>query len=151
MKYIMVLILFFLVDPVWAQSDLASWNVSVVHPDDRNPQTCVLVLTATLNDEWSVYASDFEAPIGPLPTTLALAPDKSYEPLGALQCENAQKAIDPSWSIAYTFFSGKAEFHQNVRVKGKKTRIRGVIKGQYLNKRNKHIRDFEEEFDIVVP
>ena len=150
MKYINVLVLVSLITPVWAQSDFASWNVSVFHPDDSNPEACVLVLTATLNDEWNVYASDFEAPIGPLPTTVTLAPDKSYEPVGILQCENAQKAIDPSWSITYTFFSGRAEFHQNVRVKGK-AHIRGVIKGQYLNKRNKHIRDFEEEFDIIVP
>jgi hypothetical protein len=151
MKYIKVLSLLLVASPAWAQSDLASWNVSVVHPDESKPEACVIVLTATLNEEWNVYASDFEAPIGPLPTTLALTPDNSYEPLGELQCENAQKAIDPSWSITYTFFSGKAEFHQNVRIKEKKAHIRGVIKGQYINKRNKHLRDFEEEFDVVIP
>jgi hypothetical protein len=130
MKYISVVFFLVLITPARAQSDLASWNVSVVHPDAGSPQECIIILTATLDEEWSIYASDFEAPIGPLPTTIALEPDEAYEVLGALQCENTQKAIDPAWSISYTFFSGKAEFHQAVRVKEKKAHIRGVITQQ---------------------
>lgn len=130
--------------------NIASWNITVASSGDE-AQEKYLVFSARLDDAWNVYASNFTAPIGPLPTAVELTPDAAYEPLGSLECEKPQEAIDPSWSIAYTYFSGRAEFRQRVKVKRGQAHIRGVIKGQYLNKKNHHLQDFEQAFELFVP
>gem|GEM_PF-516572 len=149
MKALFVISILLLSASAHAQQAIADWNISVVPADKSEEQ--YLVFSAQIDDTWDVYASNFEAPIGPLPTVVELRPDASYEAIGKLESEKPQQAIDPGWSIAYTYFSGHAEFRQRVKVKPGQTHIRGVIKGQYLNKRNKHLRDFEEPFDLIIP
>jgi hypothetical protein len=147
MKYGILLWLSVLGSSLYAQND-ADWVVSV--EADREPEWAVLVFSATLPREWDVYGSNFEAPIGPLPTTVALQHNESYEAEGTLQCKEEHEAIDPAWSVAYTYCSGQAEFRQRIKLKRHGVHIRGVLKGQYLNKRNKHLLDFEKPFDIVL-
>lgn len=137
---------------VYAQQSVASWDISVIPANDsQKGDEKLLVFSAQLDDSWNVYGSNFSAPIGPLPTAVEFKPDAAYEAVGALECKNPQEAIDPGWSIAYTYLSGQAEFRQRVKVRQGQTHIRGVIKGQYLNKKNKHLQDFEQPFDLFVP
>lgn len=150
MKTFFLLIVLFCSTTLFGQ-DIASWNVTVATTGTGEAAEKYLVFSARLDASWNVYGSNFTAPIGPLPTAVELTPDASYEPVGKLECEKPEEAIDPSWSIAYTYFSGQAEFRQRVKVKNGRTHIRGVIKGQYLNKKNHHLQDFEEPFDLFVP
>jgi len=152
MKQLFVLVVLFANAAAYAQQHVASWNISVAPTgNDETPDERYLVFSAHLDDAWNVYASNFSAPIGPLPTAIELNENAAYEIVGALESDKPQEATDPAWSITYTYFSGQAEFRQRVKVKQAKTHIRGVIKGQYLNKKNKHLQDFEQPFDLFVP
>jgi thiol:disulfide interchange protein DsbD len=152
MKKLLVVIALFLSAPLYAQHDIASWNISVQPAGNDNILgEKDLVFSARLDKSWNVYASNFSAPIGPLPTAIDLKPDTSYEIVGSLESDKPKEATDPAWSITYTYFSGQAEFRQRIKIKKGKTHIRGVIKGQYINRTNNHLQDFEEPFDLFVP
>jgi len=152
MKKLLVVIVLLLNAPLYAQQHIASWDVSVAPADDnQKADEKYLVFSAQLDEAWNVYGSNFSAPIGPLPTAIELNPDAAYEAVGKLECDKPHEAIDPGWSIAYTYLSGQAEFRQRVKIKHGQTHIRGVLKGQYLNKKNNHLQDFEEPFDLFVP
>ncbi len=87
-------------------------------------ETVDLVFTATLQNDWYIYSTEFEAE-GPMPTSFSLQPDASYEAIGKIKPQNPKEKFDEIWQGKIRYFDNKAVFKQTVKILGDKAVIKG--------------------------
>jgi hypothetical protein len=56
--------------------------------------------------------------------------------------------VDPTWDVAYTYFTGKAEFRQRIKMIEKGGVVKGTIKGLLCSSKDGICVPFEESFQV---
>ena len=150
MKAIKILLFVTLVSSsVFAQEtkNISHWIVSI--PDTgKVGQEVDVVFSATIDQDWKLYSSDFKGDIGPLPTEFQFEDIKGYQLVGNITAIDPLKTIDPTWDVAYTYFLGKAEFRQKIKVVKQNTPVKGTIKGLLCNNKDGICVPFQETFQV---
>ncbi len=108
----------------------ATWNYEVSKKEVKAGETVDLIFTATITKDWYLYSSDFDPDLGPMVTTFAFAPNDSYQPVGKVQPVKPKKKYDAIWEGEYTYFTGKGEFRQTVKILKANPKITGSIEYQ---------------------
>ncbi len=127
-----------------AADSAASWSVTISKPNAVPGEEVELIVTARIAAHWIVYSSDFQAEIGPQPTTFRFDGVGTFEPVGPLVPIAARRGRDKTWETDYTYFAGRAEFRQRVTVRAAKFAGTIRIKGQLCNERDGTCTLFEE-------
>ncbi len=94
----------------------ATWTHSFSKSEVKVGETVELIFKATITPGWYLYSSDFDADLGPTLTEITLTPDASFEKVGKLKPINPKKKYEEVWQGNVTYFTGKAEFRQTVRI-----------------------------------
>ncbi|MPR34650.1 disulfide bond formation protein DsbD [Cytophagaceae bacterium SJW1-29] len=94
----------------------ATWTQSFSKSEVKVGETVDLIFKATIDPGWYLYSSDFAADLGPTLTEITLTPDASFEKVGKLKPINPKKKFEEVWQGDVTYFTGKAEFRQTVRI-----------------------------------
>jgi len=113
-----LLILFFLAS-VMSQAQIlqpAVWEYELSTGDFKVGDEIDLVFKATIDKGWHLYSSDFDPELGPMVTTFTFTPNDSYELVGELRAINPKKGYDEVFEGDYTYFEGKGEFRQTIKV-----------------------------------
>lgn len=109
----------------------AKWTWTLSKPNPEVGETVDVIFTVSIQKDWYLYSSDFDPDLGPTVTTIKFTPNDSYETVGNLKAINPSKKFDKEiWNGEYTYFKGKAEFRQTVKILKDKINIDGVYDSQ---------------------
>lgn len=109
--------LLFQVTTVFAQVfDPVKWEYKLVPVPQKVGDEVDLVLTATIQHGWHLYANDFDPNLGPLVTTLKLTANPSFKVLDKLKSIKSKHEYDEVWEGDIAIFDLKGEFRQKIKV-----------------------------------
>lgn len=94
----------------------ASWTSKFSKSEVKVGETVDIHFTATIDPGWYLYSSDIDPDLGPMLTTIAFEKSPTYELVGKLKPVNPKKKYDEIWSGDITYFVGKGEFIQTIKI-----------------------------------
>lgn len=112
-----------------------------------------LIFSVAVDDNWYVYANDFDPDCGPLLTTLTLNEHPGFKTVGALKAIKPKDKHDEIFGCDVKLFVGKGEFRQKIKIQAANPVISGIIEGQTCSEIDGKCIPFEADFtftDIVV-
>ncbi len=130
-NFILFFLLIFLQNILLAQTPHSQWSISSSTKDAKAGDIVELVYTATIEDDWYLYGSNFGEG-GPQITSIKAKKDPSFEIVGKLESIGFQKKFDTTFEMDITIFKKKAEFRQKIK----------LLSGEKLN--------FNAEIDFQV-
>jgi len=92
------------------------WSFSLSTSEYKVDDEIDLIFKATIDNGWHLYSSDFDPELGPMVTELVFESNNSFELVGGLQAINPKKGYDEIFGGDYTYFQGKGEFRQTIKV-----------------------------------
>ncbi|MCF0055304.1 protein-disulfide reductase DsbD domain-containing protein [Dyadobacter sp. CY356] len=151
MKYINLIVFFLSLSTLaFGQKDkeISKWKVSVSNNAAKSGQEIEVIFFADIDKNWKLYSSDFKGDIGPLPTTFVFEKNEAYKLVGDITPVEPKKTIDPTWDVAYTYFTEKAQFRQKIKLVKKDFIVKGTIKGLLCSSVDGICVPFEESFQV---
>jgi thiol:disulfide interchange protein DsbD len=94
----------------------ARWKVDIVPAVVEVGKEAEIVIQAEIDEEWYLYSSDFDANLGPIVTSITFKESSGVVPVGKLVAIHPKKKFDDIWGGDITYFIGKAEFRQKIKV-----------------------------------
>lgn len=105
-----------------------------------------LIFKATIDKKWYLYSSDFDPDLGPTVTEVAFDENPSFEVVGPLRAINPKKGYDEVFGGDYTYFRGKGEFRQTIKVLQANLHFSGSINYQVCTDVDGRCIPFEDDF-----
>lgn len=146
MKSARILFLLLLASSFSPEKEIGQWKVFLRQAMDGKETE--IIFLATLKKNWYVYSSDLSIDIGPIPTSIQLSPDSSYQLVGPLKSKAPLKKFDKTWEAEISYFTNEAEFRQGIKILRPHPEIRGEISGQYCSEKDGQCIPFRQEFHI---
>lgn len=147
------LIFFLFLTTLGAQAQLrrpVTWASSLSEMPVKVGEEVDLIFTAKIKRDWYLYSSDFDPDLGPVVTEFTFTPDESYELVGGLRPIKPKEKYDDLFGGDYTYFKGKGEFRQRVKILKPEPTIEAAVRGQTCSEKNGECILIEEEFSIDV-
>ncbi len=129
-------------------TDISKWKVALSNASAKPGEEVELIFSAAIDKNWKLYSSDFKNDIGPLPTEFQFSEGNSYKLLGGITPVQPKKTTDPTWDVAYTYFTEKAEFRQKIKLTKKDFVVKGTIKGLLCSNVDGVCIPFRESFQV---
>lgn len=125
------------------------WSFSLSTTDFKVGDEIDLVFKATIDKGWHLYSSDFDPELGPMVTEVIFEENSSFEIVGGLQAINPKKGYDDIFEGDYTYFQGKGEFRQTIKILNKALNFSGSINYQVCTDETGDGRciPFEDDFE----
>lgn len=129
----------------------AAWSYSIEPAVVEVGKEAELVLQATIEDGWYLYASDFDPNLGPIVTALTLSSSDAFRVVGKLVSEHPKKKFDEIWGGEITYFVGNATFRQKIKILKENPRLSGTVEYQTCTIKDGACVSGENDFEVVVP
>jgi len=126
----------------------ATWSVSPSAREVKIGQTLDIVFNITIDNNWYLYSSDFDPELGPMVTEFVFEPNDTYELVGDVKPINPKKKYDELWEGEYTYFVGKGQFRQTIRVLKENFKVEGSYSYQVCSDIDGKCIPFDDEFKI---
>lgn len=126
------------------------WSVTAVPRQANAGGQLELHFVLDIPDGIIVYSSDFAAALGPRPARFTFEPNDGVALNGPVQAIRPQRRTDRTFGTEYSYFAGRAEFVQKVRLLKTGTVLRGRINGQTCQEKDGVCTLFEEPFAIQL-
>ncbi len=126
----------------------ADWAYDVSKSSAQVGDEIDLIFNVKIDKDWYLYSSDFDPNLGPQVTEFFFTEDPSYELVGIIKPINPKKKYDDIWEGDYTYFTGKAQFRQTVKLKSQNLNIQGYYSYQVCTEVDGRCIPFEDEFDF---
>ena len=124
----------------------AKWKYEVSIDNLKVGDKVDLIFKAEVEDRWYLYSSDFDPDLGPIVTTFQFEPNGTYELSGGIQAINPSKGYDDIFDGEYTYFRGKGEFRQTIKILKNNPLIKGTIDYQVCSDEDGRCINLDEEF-----
>ncbi len=89
-----------------------SWSYDVKYTSNNEAE---LLLTATIESGWHVYALNLPSDEGPIPTSFRFTPNAAYTANGKVKQGKFKTEYDPNFGMDLNFFDKKATFTQAIK------------------------------------
>ncbi len=134
-KILSILFLSAVLQTALAQKEVpTTWETSVSKSDVKVGETIDLIFKAKIIDGWYLYSSDFDPDLGPVVASFTFTENDSYQLSGDIKPIGAKAKEDNLiWMGTYTYFLGKAEFRQAVKILKENPVIQAKLYGQACN------------------
>jgi thiol:disulfide interchange protein len=147
-----LLVIIFVLAAVISQAQILrpnEWSFELSSKDYKVGDEIELVFKATVDKGWHLYSSDFDPELGPMVTELVFEPNNSFALIGGLKAINPKKGYDEIFEGEYTYFAGKGEFRQTIKVLSEPLVFSGSINYQVCTDETGDGRciPFEDDFD----
>lgn len=107
-----------------------------------------LIFSASIDNGWYIYSLGFDADCGPIPISITLEKNSTFEAVGDLRAINDKKKHDEIFDCDVRIFEGKGEFRQRVKILGSNPVVKGTYEGQVCSEKEGKCVLFEG--DVVV-
>ncbi len=143
-----LLLLFFLASVISQAQILqpAIWEYELSTGDFKVGDEVDLLFKVTIDKGWHLYSSDFDPELGPMVTTFTFTPNNSYELVGELRAINPKKGYDDIFEGDYTYFEGKGEFRQTIKVLSENLHFEANYEYQVCTDTDGRCIPFDEDF-----
>lgn len=129
----------------------ARWQVSLSDQNVSVGEETEVIFRVDIQEDWYLYSSDFDPDLGPMVTEINFEPAKGYELAGSLRPIGAKEKYDELWEGNYTYFTGKAEFRQTIRVTDASLQaIKGNYAYQVCSDVSGQCIPFDDEFSVPI-
>lgn len=108
----------------------AKWSWTLSKPNPAVGETVDVIFTITTDKTWHHFASDFDPNVGPIVTTIKFKPSDSFELVGNLKSINPIKKHDEIFDGDVSYFEGKGELRQTIKILKENPVIEGNHDGQ---------------------
>ena len=117
-KILSIILLLAALQTAFAQKEVpTTWETSVSRSDVKVGETVDLIFKAKIIDGWYLYSSDFDPDLGPVVASFTFTENDSYQLSGDIKPIGTKSKEDNLiWMGTYTYFLGKAEFRQTVKI-----------------------------------
>ena len=123
-----------------------SWELKTSKSEVRVGEEIDLVFQAKIDKDWYLYSSDFDPDLGPMVTTFEFEENSAYQLVGEVKPINPQKKYDDIFEGDYTYFKGKGEFRQKVKITAQNPVIKGMYSYQVCSDIDGKCIPFEDDF-----
>ncbi len=124
----------------------AKWDIKLSTQKAKIGETIDIILVATLEKSWHLYAMKLPPDVA-LPTTFKFAENASFSLVG--ETKEITKSItkfDKTWEANVSYFDGKAEFRQKIKILSKNFKLTGSVNGLTCSDIDGKCIPLEEEF-----
>ncbi|MDT0690930.1 cytochrome c biogenesis protein CcdA [Salegentibacter sp. F188] len=125
--YLLVLLFFGASSAVGQMMEAPQWEVSLSNPDAEPGEKVILHFEAEIPDDWYMYSNDLDPDVGPLLTEFNFEESEEYELLGDIKPVGQKKKYDEIWEGEISYFTGTANFSQEMLIKKDSPEFRGNI------------------------
>ncbi|MFD1143992.1 cytochrome c biogenesis protein CcdA [Larkinella insperata] len=131
------------------QADPTHWTFSASKTEAKVGDVVEIRMNATIDAGWHMYSSDLNPDIGPIPTTLKLKENGSFEKVGPFASLNPKEEFEEIWSSKVRFFEKKASLVQKVKILKPNPVIQGTLEYQTCSG-SSCLPPAEQEFTVGV-
>lgn len=131
------------------QPDPTHWTFSASKTDAKVGDVIEIRMNATIDKSWHMYSSDLNPDIGPIPTTLKLKENGSYEKVGAFTSINPKEEFEEVWNSKVRFFEDKATLVQKIKILKPNPVVEGTLEYQTCSGTT-CLPPAEKEFTVAV-
>jgi thiol:disulfide interchange protein len=89
-----------------------------------------IIFSASIDKGWYIYSLGFDPDCGPIPISITLEKNDTFEAVGELKAIDDKKKHDKIFDCDVRIFEGKGEFRQRVRILASNPIIKGSYEGQ---------------------
>lgn len=148
-KAILLPLFLFLITQVSGQIlEPAKWSWSAAKKSVKVGDEIELIFNVVVDDNWYIYANDFDPECGPLLTKVTYVADPSFKTMGELRAINPKTKHDEVFGCDVKIFEHTGEFRQKVKILSTDLKISGAYEGQTCTEAGKCI-PFDGEFTIT--
>jgi thiol:disulfide interchange protein DsbD len=148
-KVFLLSFLLFLLTQTYSQVlEPAKWSWSASKKIVKIGDEIELIFKVEIEDNWYVYANDFDPECGPLLTKVSFTPSASFKTVGELKAINPKTKHDEAFGCDVKIFEHNGEFRQKIKVLSENLKISGEYDGQTCTEAGKCI-PFDGEFTIT--
>ncbi len=108
----------------------AKWSTSTSLSTVKAGETIELIFSASIDNNWYLYSSEFNCEDGPIKTSFTFVPDKSYQKIGEIRAINPMDKHDKIFECDVKIFKGRGEFRQKVKILSAPVKISGSYEYQ---------------------
>lgn len=148
-RILAVLVFVLLTATTYAQIlEPAKWSWSTSKNSVNVGDEMEVIFKVTVEDNWYVYANDFDPECGPMLTEVAFTPHASFKVIGKLKAINPKTKHDEAFDCEVKIFEHSGEFRQKIKILSANLNIAGSYNGQTCTEAGKCI-PFDGEFTIT--
>ena len=125
-----------------------NWKISSSENTVNVGDEVDIIFKVDIPRDWYLYSSDFDPELGPMVTEINFEPNDTYELIGGITPINPKKKYDDLWEGEYTYFVGKGEFRQKVKILKDDPKIVGSYSYQICTDVDGKCIPFDDEFDF---
>ncbi len=126
----------------------SNWEHSTSKQKVKVGEQLDLIFTATIDDNWYLYSSDFDPDCGPMVTTFHFNDDKSFELVGGIRAINPTEKFDDVFECNVKIFKHKGEFRQTIKVLDTNPKITGNYEFQVCTEVDGKCIPFDYDFNF---
>lgn len=126
----------------------AKWSWAASKKEVKVGDEVELIFKVSVDDNWYVYANDFDPDCGPLLTKVKFIPSASFKTIGNLKAINPKTKHDEVFGCDVKIFEHTGEFRQKIKILSEDLKISGEYDGQTCTEAGKCI-PFDGEFTIT--
>ena len=126
----------------------AKWHFDVSNKNLKAGDETDLIFYAEIEPDWYLYSSDFDPDLGPTLTTFNFIKNETFELVENIKPIGAKKKFDKTWNGDITYFTGKAEFRQRVKILKVNPIIKGTFEYQVCTNKDGKCVPGDGEFDF---
>lgn len=131
------------------QPDPTHWTFSASKTEAKVGDVIEIRMNATIDGGWHMYASDLNPDVGPIPTTLKLKENGTFQKVGSFASINPKEEFEEVWNSKVRFFENKAALVQKVKILKSNPVIAGTIEYQTCSGTN-CLPPAEQDFTVTV-
>lgn len=124
----------------------AQWTTDVSKTNAKAGDEVELIFKATIDENWYMYANDFDPDCGPLLTEIQFTDVKNFEVVGKTKAVNPLPKHDEVFDCDVKVFKKTGEFRQKIKLLGSPLKITGSVQGQVCTEVDGKCIPFEEDF-----
>lgn len=126
----------------------AKWSWASSKTSVKAGDELELIFKVTIEDNWYIYANDFDPECGPMLTEVKFPNAKGFKAIGKLKAINPKTKRDETFGCNVKIFEHNAEFRQKIKILSVDAIVSGTYEGQTCTDAGKCI-PFDGEFTIA--
>ena len=125
-----------------------SWTIELSNENPATGEEVEIRFNSIIDDTWYLYSSDFDPDLGPMVTEFFFEENDSYERIGEIVPVNPKMKFDSLWMGEYTYFSGKGQFIQKIKILKEDFSINGNYTYQVCSDIDGKCIPFDDDFNL---
>lgn len=126
----------------------ATWIIEASKTNVKVGDELELIFKATIQNNWYLYANDFDPDCGPILTELKFEEKNNFETVGSLKAINPIEKFDDAFGCDVKIFKKYGEFRQKVKITGAPVKLEGILEWQTCDEVDFRCVSFGDDFSI---